>query len=168
MKKNNKFGSIREKAAYIFILLASSCLIFAGTAFSEIKTVKAQTVYVPVYSHIYHGNRDKEPVDLAATLSIRNTDFENSITVNSVDYYDSDGILIKKHLDKNIVIKPMGSTRLIVKESDRSGGSGAKFIVKWESSIKVTEPVIETVMIGTQSQQGISFTSRGQVIKEAE
>lgn len=168
MKKNNIFGSIREKAAYIFILLASSCLIFAGTAFSEIRMVKGQTVYVPVYSHIYHGNRDKEPVDLAATLSIRNTDFENIMTVTSVDYYDSDGSLVKKHLDKKMVIRPLGSSRIIVKESDKSGGSGAKFIVKWESDKKITEPVIETVMIGTQAQQGISFTSRGQVIKEVE
>ena len=27
-------------------------------------------------------------------------------------------------------------------------------------------PIIESVMIGTQTQQGISFTSRGQVIAE--
>ena len=29
-------------------------------------------------------------------------------------------------------------------------------------------PIIETIMIGTQSQQGISFTSRGEVIHEKE
>jgi hypothetical protein len=28
----------------------------------------------------------------------------------------------------------------------------------------VNLPIIETIMIGTQSQQGISFTSRGQAI----
>ncbi len=139
-----------------------------STAFSEVRLVKGQTVYVPVYSHIYHGNRDREPVDLAATLSIRNTDQANAMNITSIDYYDSEGRLIKKHLDKSIIIKPMGSFRVIVKESDRSGGSGAKFLVKWESSAAITPPVIETVMIGTQAQQGISFTSRGQVIGESE
>ena len=33
-----------------------------------------------------------------------------------------------------------------------------------EYNIYVNPPIVETVMIGTQSQQGISFTSRGQVI----
>ncbi|MEN6439720.1 MAG: DUF3124 domain-containing protein [Syntrophobacter sp.] len=38
--------------------------------------------------------------------------------------------------------------------------------MKWKSDAKVTEPIIETVMISTATQQGISFTSRGQVIEE--
>lgn len=152
----------------MMVLSVSSGLIFTAPAFPEIKTLKGQTLYVPVYSHIYHGNRDKEPVDLTATLSIRNTDFVNAINITSIDYYDSDGVLVKKHLDKTLTIKPLGSTRVIVKESDKSGGSGAKFIVKWEASVKMTEPVVETIMIGTQAQQGISFTSRAQALKETE
>jgi len=168
LEKHAQINSYLKTFFTLTLFVSVAFFVSAGDARAEIRMVKGQTVYVPVYSHIYHGNRDKEPVDLAATLSIRNTDFENSITVNSVDYYDSDGILIKKHLDKNIVIKPMGSTRIIVKESDRSGGSGASFIVRWETATKVTLPVIETVMIGTQAQQGISFTARGQAIKETE
>ncbi len=163
MKKRNS-GKIMLLQAVCSIILVS----WALPVFSEVRMIKGQTVYIPVYSHIYHGNRDKEPVYLAATLSIRNTDPENAMIVNSIDYYDSDGLLVKKHLDKSIRIKPMGSTRIIVKESDKSGGSGAKFMVKWESAEKITAPVIETVMIGTQAQQGISFTSRGQVIRENE
>jgi hypothetical protein len=54
----------------------------------------------------------------------------------------------------------------VVHESDKSGGSGASFLVEWESEKPVSPPIIETVMIGAQTQQGISFTSRGQVIKE--
>ena len=47
-----------------------------------------------------------------------------------------------------------------------SGGSGANFIVKWESKNLSNPPIIESVMIGTQSQLGISFTSRGQAIQD--
>lgn len=165
MKKNlNKCGKTAVLSASVFLV----SFVFANAGYSEIRTVKSQTVYVPVYSHIYHGNRDREPVDLAATLSIRNTDFDSPINITGIDYYDSEGSLVKRHLDKKLVVRPMGSTRVIVKESDRSGGSGAKFIVRWDSLVKVTEPVIEAVMIGTQAQQGISFTSRGKAIKETE
>lgn len=168
MERSMNTKSLSQRFSLLVFLYLLLALAFAERALSEVKMIKGQAVYVPVYSHIYHGNRDKEPVDLAATLSIRNTDSEKSINVISIDYYDSDGALVKKHLDGVMTIKPLGSTRIIVREADRTGGSGAKFIVKWESQTKVTEPLIETIMIGTQAQQGISFTSRGQVIKEAE
>ena len=41
---------------------------------------RGQTVYVPVYSHIYHGDKET-PYYLAATVSIRNMDQSHSITV---------------------------------------------------------------------------------------
>jgi hypothetical protein len=60
----------------------------------------------------------------------------------------------------------MASTRYVVPEKDKAGGSGANFIVKWNGENLVSPPVIETIMISTRMQQGISFTSRGQVIEE--
>ena len=125
---------------------------------------EGQTVYVPVYSHIYTGNRER-PFNLAVTLSIRNTDPATKITIESVDYYDSAGKLIKRYLENPAPLNQMASIRYVVKEQDKSGGSGANFIVKWKAVQKVNAPIIEAVMIGAQSQQGISFTSRGQVLK---
>jgi len=146
-------------------ILTTILLFMTNHALSEVKRCAGQTVYVPIYSHIYSGDRE-HPFLLAATLSIRNTDPDQQITVTEIDYYDSDGKLLKKYLQKNLTLNPMASTRIVIKESDKSGGSGANFIVKWESKNKVTEPVIESIMIGTKVQQGISFTSRGQVIRE--
>jgi len=146
-------------------ILTVILLFMTNHALSEVKRCTGQTVYVPIYSHIYSGDRE-HPFLLAATLSIRNTDPDHPITVIEIDYYDSNGKLLKKHLQKHLTLNAMASTRIVIKESDKSGGSGANFIVKWESKNKVTEPVIESIMIGTQVQQGISFTSRGQVIRE--
>jgi len=126
---------------------------------------KGQNVYVPAYSHIYCGDREFEFL-LAVTLSIRNTDFDHSITILSADYYDSDGKIIRRYVETPFRLKPMASMRFVVQESDKKGGSGANFVVRWESTEKVNIPLIESVMIGTRSQQGISFTSRGQVIAE--
>ena len=125
-----------------------------------------QTVYVPLYSHIYADERFRnKPFLLTATLSIRNTDPDHQLTLRSVDYYDSTGKLLNNYLPKPLVIGPLGSTRYIVEESESKGGSGAKFLVNWNAETGITEPIIESIMIGTKMQQGISFISRGRVIK---
>ena len=151
-------------------LILGAMLLLAGPvtvarADSDIALSDGQTVYVPIYSHIYSGLKGN-PFSLAATLSIRNTDPGDSITLVSVKFYDTDGKLVKEYLENPVELKAMASTRYILTESDTGGGSGANFLVKWTSKTKVNPPLIEGVMIGTRSGQGISFVSRGQAIKE--
>ena len=162
MKKHKMTG--RVLSAFVFLLVVG---IFASAsqADSGIALSAGQTVYVPIYSHIYSGLKGR-PFNLAATLSIRNTDPKHAITLVSVKFYDSDGKLVKEYLDKPAELKAMASTRYILPEADAGGGSGANFLVKWTSKTKVNPPLIEGVMIGTRSGQGISFVSRGQVIDE--
>ncbi|MCF8052138.1 MAG: DUF3124 domain-containing protein [Desulfobacterales bacterium] len=152
------------------------CIIFFGVLLSAAATgavasadaiplSDGQTVYVAGYSHIYSGDRER-PMLLAVTVSIRNTDLVRAIVVNSVDYIDSGGKLVKQYVTEPVVVGPMGSIRYVVPESDKAGGSGANFVVRWKSAKPVNPPIIESIMIGTQMQQGISFTSRGQQILE--
>lgn len=123
-----------------------------------------QTIYAPVYSHIYSGNKER-PFPLAVTVSIRNTDQGKSMAVLQADYFDSDGKLIKSNLTEPKILKPLATLRFVVKESDLSGGSGANFIIVWEADKGLNQPLVEAIMIGTQGQQGISFTSRGVIIR---
>ncbi|MDZ8105508.1 MAG: DUF3124 domain-containing protein [Nostoc sp. DedQUE12a] len=123
-----------------------------------------QTIYVPVYSHIYHHNR-QEIFELAVTLSIRNTDLNNSMVVTSVRYYNSEGKLVKQYLERPIQLDALASTDFFINRNDTSGGLGANFIVEWVAQTEISEPIVEAVMIGTDFQQGISFTSSGRVIK---
>jgi len=125
-----------------------------------------QTLYVPAYSHIYSANSE-EPFMLTVTLSIRNTDSHNQIRITRVDYYETQGKLLEGYIDTAIVLGPLGSLRYVVPEKDESGGSGANFIVEWTADKCTNPPVVESIMIGTQMQQGISFTSRGQVIVDS-
>ena len=122
-----------------------------------------QTIYVPVYSHIYIGDREK-PFLLTVTLSIRNIDQRHQIRITSVDYYETQGKLLKKHLDKPVTLNPLESIRYVIPERDKTGGSGANFIVEWKSDEFVNSPIVEAIMIGAQSQQGVSFSSRGKAI----
>ena len=147
------------------MMILTGILAPVGISAEDIKLSAGQTVYVPIYSHIYSGVKGR-PFDLAATLSIRNTNPKNSITLVSVKYYDTDGKLVKDYLKKPLQLNALVSTRYIITEDDKAGGSGANFMVVWKSEQKVNQPIIEAVMIGTHSGQGISFLSRGQVIKE--
>lgn len=120
---------------------------------------KGQKVYIPAYSHIYTGNR-QIPSFLTVTLSIRNTDMAHDIEIVSVNYYNTKGVLIKNYLPSPVSLKAFESVRYVVDYDDKTGGSGASFIVEWQSKNPVNPPVMETIMIGSRS----SFTSRGQVL----
>ncbi|MFZ5425492.1 MAG: DUF3124 domain-containing protein [Thermodesulfobacteriota bacterium] len=121
---------------------------------------KGQTVYVPCYSHIYHGIKTR-PIDLTITLSVRNTDPERAVILTAVDYHDTAGKLVKKHLDKPLRLEPLMTVEYIVAQTDSTGGSGANFMVRWIADVPANPVLVEAVMIGTSAQQGISFTSRG-------
>jgi hypothetical protein len=159
----NTSGTVRIFIAFI-ILLTSVVLLPIGSAGADRRLSRGETVYVPVYSHIYSGNRE-QPFYLAITLSIRNTDMKHPICLTAVDYFDSEGKFLTHYLDKSLILKPMATKRYVVPESDKSGGSGAKFIVKWQSDQLMAPPLIESVMISTKTQQGSSLTSRGRVLE---
>ena len=131
---------------------------FVGGGFAVDK-VAGQTVYVPVYSHVYAGGG--EPHLLETTLSIRNTDPGRSIALSSVRYYDTKGALVQSLLEGVIELAPLETTEFLIKKQDARGGSGANFIVEWKAAEEVYEPIIEAVMVGLNRQQSISLKSVG-------
>ena len=126
--------------------------------------VAGQMVYVPVYSHIY--TKGGKPFLLEATLSIRNSDPKEDITIGSVRYYDTNGKLIRDYLEKPMLLKPLATAEFLVAQKEIEGGSGANFIVDWISDTKVNKPVIEAVMIGIEGQTSISFVRTGIAIEK--
>lgn len=148
--------------AFVFFLISIAASSAAG---ADAGLSQGQTLYVPVYSHIYSGDRER-PVYLAVTVSIRNTDPVRTIQVTTVDYYNSEGQQLQRYLEKPLSLAPLATVRYVVKESDKAGGSGANFLVRWQSSAPVNPPLAESIMISTASQLGISFTSRGVPIVE--
>ena len=145
----------------VFFLIFFSYTCARGA--SENNLSNGQTVYVSVYSHIFYGDRSKT-FNLAAMLSIRNTDRNYPLTIVSAPYYDSGGSLVREYVKDPIRLAPMASTYIYVKESDTTGGSGANFIVQWKADHMINEPVIESLMTGLASGQGISFICSGRVI----
>ena len=149
---------LKEKPQHIQPIAATGNLDFSN----------GQKVYVPAYSQIhsvYSGAEDSR-IDIAVTLSIRNTDIDNPIIIKSVSYYGDDGSLLKEFVEAPFRISKMASVSFNISQSDISGGIGANFIVEWGANQSVTEPYIQAIMLGTHGTHGFSWRNPGYVIKE--
>ena len=169
------FSSRTLRAAYVVIGLAGMALLGvsphrAAAQGAAEKTEHAheaktgETVYVPVYSHIYQGGkRSRQP--LSSTLAIHNVDPDGSIVVTRVSYYDHSGAKVRDYIDDPRPLGPFASASFVVDISEDRGGVGANFIVEWQATEEVVSPVIEGIMSGGTGTQGLSFVTRGKVIR---
>lgn len=117
-------------------------------------------IYLPVYSHIYHIHEHRT-FDLTITVSIRNVSLTDTVFITRADYYDTNGEHIRQYITAPVYLKPMETNEIIIAEQDREGGSGANFIFEWAKKHEKNPPLFEAVMISTNGQQGLSFTTRG-------
>jgi len=132
---------------------------------ARVNLSRGQTLYVPIYSHIYFKTQE-QTIDLAATVSIRNTDREHAIVLSTINYIDNAGRPVRQYLDQPRRLDPMASTSVLIEERDAAGGLGANFIIEWSAEQPVHTPVVESIMISTRSSLGISFTSPARVLTE--
>jgi hypothetical protein len=126
-----------------------------------------RTIYVPVYSSIYHGLRIRsDQVELSATVSIRNVSTRFPLVLTSVRYYDSHGQRLRSYLEEPRTLDPLASVEYVIDRADNAGGPGASFLVQWTGPAEIDEPLVEAVMIGQAANAGISFTSRGRTVSQ--
>lgn len=138
----------------------------AGQSMNNSARSNGQTLYIPSYSHVYFGDNERE-FNLSSTLLIRNVSQSDTIAITRVEYYDTEGNKVRDYLEQPRRLVPLQSAKFIVRESDRSGGAGANFIVEWHAEYPVLPPITETVNIGTAYGQGISFVKDGIVLRES-
>lgn len=124
-----------------------------------------QTDYVPVYSDIYHRDGTRR-YNLTVTLSIRNNSQVDTAYILSAKYHDSYGTFLHGYVDSTILLTPLESIEFVVNEKQITGGAGANFIVQWGATNNADQLMIQTVMIGTKGQQGISFITDAKKIGE--
>lgn len=122
--------------------------------------VMKDTIYLPVYSHIYSKTEHRKH-DLTITVSIRNTSLSDSIYVTGVDYYHTKGQLVSSFVKNPVYVGPMETIEIVLDKEDDTGGSGANFIIYWGARKFNVVPIFQAVMISTSGQQGIAFTSDG-------
>lgn len=120
--------------------------------------------YLSVYSEIY-SETEHRTHNLTSTISMRNTNLNDTIYINRADYFDTKGKPIRTYFDKPIYIQPMETVEIVIDEKDQEGGTGANFLFQWSIKPSSHEPYFEGVMISTSGQQGLSFTTQGQRVE---
>lgn len=124
-----------------------------------------ETDYLPVYSDIYYQDGTRR-FPITATVSIRNTSLADSAYILSATYHDSYGRLLHSYIDSTLLLLPLESIELVVEEEENKGGAGANFIIEWAATKYANQLLVQSVMISTYSQQGVSFLSESKVIKQ--
>jgi hypothetical protein len=149
-------------------LAALLYLLATGAAQAQPALVTGQTLYLPVYSHVLHGDVDSKGLPqqtlVSALVSIRNTDAASSIRVTSAVYYDTHGRKLREYLPKPVTIVPMGTHEIYVPRSDSAGGSGANFVIVWQAAEAANQPVVEALHLNLPAGRSIAFITTARPI----
>ena len=152
-----------------------TCLLVAfsiGSAHAQAAAGRStgQTLYLPIYSHIWHGDTanagERAKTLLSVSVNIRNTDPARAIRVLSAQYYDTDGKKLRNYVTTPQVIGPLGTLELFGPRGDDSGGSGANFIITWKADAAVNPPMAEGVHANLPVGRTIAFISSARVLPD--
>lgn len=152
------------------------CILLTGLlaaqvfAADEPTRVSAQTLYLPIYSHLYHGDvnpRTGKPSEtlVSTHVSIRNTDPGVVVRILSARYYNTDGKLLREFLQKPQAIPPLGTFELYVPRSDSSGGSGANFMIDWTAEKPANPPLVEALHADIREARTLLFVTTARPIQ---
>ncbi|MEO8103343.1 MAG: DUF3124 domain-containing protein [Betaproteobacteria bacterium] len=142
-----------------------SMALISSLAFGQAPAgrTSGQLLYLPIYSHIWHGEVDGngQPTKtlVSVSVSIRNTDPAKPIRITSAQYFDTDGKRLREYLPAAKTIAPMGTYELFIPRSDDSGGSGANFLIAWKSDVSVNAPIVEAIHANLPAGRSIAFTT---------
>lgn len=151
------------------LVLALFFVAAAPANSEEPALAKGQTLYLPIYSHVWHGDlKDRgRPLKspFSALVSIRNTDLKNPIRVLSARYFDTGGKQLHEYIAAAKTIPPMGTYELYVERKESAGGSGANFVISWEAARPTNLPVVEAVHADIQGNHTLSFITTARAIR---
>jgi hypothetical protein len=152
-------------------LLRFFAVLFAlagGNVLAQPALSSGQTLYLPVYSHVYHGDVDSKGTPqqtlVSALVSIRNADLTNTIRITSAVYYDTNGKKLREYLPKPVTVSPMGTHEIFVPRADTAGGSGANFVIIWSADVASNAPVVEALHLNMPSGRSIAFITSARPI----
>jgi hypothetical protein len=152
------------------VALALYCLTTLAAAQDAPPRSAGQSLYLPIYSHLYHGDvnpRTGKPSEtlVSTHVSIRNTDPALAVTIVSARYYNTDGKLLREFLAKPQAIPPLGTFELYVPRSDSSGGSGANFIIDWTADKPANPPLVEALHADIREARTLLFVTTARPIQ---
>lgn len=156
----------RHLLAGLWLALAAG----ATLAQDSLPLSAGQSLYLPVYSHLYHGDVNAKTGKPSETLvsthvSIRSTDPKSGFKVTSARYYNTDGKLLREYVTQPQAIPPLGTYELYVSRSDSSGGSGANFIIEWSADKPINPPLVEALHADIREARTLLFVTTARPIQ---
>lgn len=161
-----------------FVVLCARCAammalaVGATLAWAQAGAAKSagQSLYLPIYSHIWHGEMNKlnqpEKTLVSVAVSFRNTDPQRSLRLLSARYYDTQGKKLRDYITTPLTVGPMGTHELFVPRSDDTGGSGANFIITWQADKPVNPPLVQGFHANLPVGRSIAFITSAVVIPD--
>jgi len=163
MKFTNPYKSL--------LLICFTAVLFQShaTAAEDKNLSNGETLYLPIYSYIWHGDRvvsKRYPLKtlVSALVSIRNTNTQTPIRLFSARYFDTNGKLLKQFVASPVIIEPLGTYELFVEKQESQGGSGANLIIQWDAPIQVNVPIVEAIHAEIKGHSTFTFITRAQPI----
>ena len=160
-----RFIRRRYLCAFLWGFIFITSILAPAHAGSQFAQTSGETVYVPIYTH-YFSSAKNVTQTLVTTVVMRNTDLQTSVNILSAALYNSKGQKLDELLTGALVLAPLASKAIVLRDLKIKDGLGASVIIKWKSEKMVNAPRFESVMIGTRAQQGISFVFEGWPIRE--
>ncbi len=124
-------------------------------------SLKSGSTYLSVYSDIYSLSEERTLL-LTATVSLKNPNLSDTVYITAADYYNTEGMAIRKYTSQPIYIAPMETIEIVIPRIDEEGGTGANFIFNWKANQNANDPIFEAVMIHAYGgNYGFAFTTVG-------
>ncbi|MEQ1776864.1 MAG: DUF3124 domain-containing protein [Burkholderiales bacterium] len=152
------------------VLFLAICLgIQAVAVAADRKPSTGQTLYIPVYAYVWHGNRDSKGIarlsEVATLVSVRNTDPLRSLKLMSAKYHATSGKQLAEWLPQPKTLAPLETAEFFIDRSAVEGGSGASVILRWEAGEPVNPPVAQALHLDVKTNSSLSFTTNGVVVE---
>ncbi len=159
VRSKTNLSWLRPLAA--LLLIASGLL--PGTALAQRALSNGQSLYLPIYSVIQYGDRDRSgsarELPVSSLVSIHNTDLDKPIRLLAARYYATDGKFLRDFVASPRVLKPMETVEFLVERRDVVGGSGANFVIQWDAASPVSPPLVQALHVEVQTNRAIVFTT---------
>ena len=125
------------------------------------------TIYIPMYTEIYMEH-DTWKLGLTPTISVRNTSLKDTVYIEEIDHYNSQGELVHQYHENILFLGPLQSIEYVVaeRESEFEAMIGGSFIIIWGANSSKVKPIFQGIMVSSHGPQGISFLTEGVSISE--
>jgi hypothetical protein len=137
--------------------------LLPGVAVAQRALSNGQHLYLPIYSVIQYGDRDRSgaarELPVSSLVSVHNTDLDRPIRLLSARFYATDGKFLRDLVPSPRVLKPMETVEFLVERRDVVGGSGANFVIQWEAAVPVSPPLVQALHVEMQTNRAIVFTT---------